>query len=84
MILFYILLGYLLFRFITGFVIPVFRTTRNVREQFSQMNQNQGRQQPPNGPASAAPGNPAAGTSSQRHPDASKVGEYIDFEEVKP
>ena len=86
MIFIFILLGYLLFRFVVGFLIPVFRTTRKMREQFSQMNQNPGRPSGSNANYSG-PGQAAGGPSpnpDERTPDASKVGEYIDFEEVKP
>ncbi len=87
MILLYMLLGYLLFRFVVGFLIPVFRTTRKMREQFSQMNQTPGSRPPGSTGGFSGAGQSAGGTSSNhtdRTPDASKVGEYIDFEEVKP
>jgi hypothetical protein len=75
------LLAYLLYRFIGGFLIPVFRTTRHMRRQFHEMNG-----QPPSG---SQPGNapdPASKTSGKdgaSKTETSKVGEYIDFEEVK-
>jgi hypothetical protein len=73
---------YLLYRFLTGFLIPVFRTTRKVRQQFNQMNG-----QPGAGP-SGNPGNSTRQSSQNTDPGNSrshgaKVGEYIDFEEVK-
>ena len=90
-VIFLAILFYLLYRFITGFLIPVFRTTKHVREQFSQM---KGQQM--NNPHGSGTGGPAAGephasphhaapkgSRAGRHPNSSKVGEYIDFEEVK-
>jgi hypothetical protein len=76
-----IILGYLLYRFIAGFLVPLFRTTSQMRQQFHDMN----RQPPPGG----QPGNPSnSGNGTAGKPEASKtetskVGEYIDFEEVK-
>ena len=35
----YILLGYVLYRFITGFLIPVFRTGKQIKKQFNEMQQ---------------------------------------------
>ncbi len=68
------ILLYLLYKFITGFLIPVFRTTRHVRQQFNQMNGKPGaKSQEKQGPS--APETPPS--------HGSKVGEYIDFEEVK-
>ena len=72
---FYILLGYVLYRFITGFLVPVFRTGRQIKKQFSDMQQrmhDQMQQQ------SSAPPPP-----QQQSAKKSAAGEYIDFEEVK-
>ena len=90
-VIFLAILFYLLYRFVTGLLIPVFRTTRQVREQFSQMKG----QQMNNQPGSGATGNsggagastqnaaPKGGSRANRRPNTAKVGEYIDFEEVK-
>ncbi len=96
------ILGYLLYRFIGGFLIPLFRTTRHMRQQFSNMNKQQGQDGQPSNSSSqgfsgqpgqrptANPPSPAGagfgGQSGQRtssNSGASKIGEYIDFEEVK-
>jgi hypothetical protein len=71
------ILIYLLYRFIAGFLIPVIRTTSQVRQQFNNMNKQQDGPTPnDHGQTPNAQGtNPVSGTS--------KVGEYIDFEEVK-
>jgi hypothetical protein len=61
---------YLLYRFVFNFVVPVARTTRHVRQQFRNMQEQQGDQQ-------ARPSEP------RRPAQKSSVGEYIDFEEVK-
>ena len=78
-----LLLAYLIYRFIAGFLVPVYRTTRHMRQQFHDMN---GRP-PADGPAPDAPhsaGTSTAGNkSSNQQNGGSKVGEYIDFEEVK-
>jgi hypothetical protein len=76
------ILFYLLYRFISGFLIPLVRTTVHMRRQFHNMNNTPGNQpgNPPN------PGNgPAApnGKTDAPKSTSSKVGEYIDFEEVK-
>ncbi|MFT3703601.1 MAG: hypothetical protein QM802_14655 [Agriterribacter sp.] len=71
----YIFLGYFLYRFITGFLIPVFKTGKQIRRQFNDMQQrmqdqmNQ-QQQPPFSPQTKDQGKTTA-------------GDYIDFEEVK-
>lgn len=73
----YIFLGYLLFRFITGFLIPVFRTGKQIKRQFNDMQQRmeeQMRQQ------QAATSNTQ---QTEKPAPKSSTGEYIDFEEVK-
>jgi hypothetical protein len=74
------ILGYFLYRFIAGFLVPLFRATGQMRQQFHNMNQ----QPPPGG----QPGNPTNSKASGEQPGptgqgSEKVGEYIDFEEVK-
>ena len=73
------ILIYLLYRFIAGFLIPVIRTTSHVRQQFNHMNGKQNQEDHSTngqGPGPKTQGSsPTSGTS--------KVGEYIDFEEVK-
>ena len=78
------ILGYVLYRFIGGFLIPLFRTTSQMRQQFRNMNQ------PPGGQAGNQPNSPngsdAKGTTKKTDTPksgSSKVGEYIDFEEIK-
>jgi cell division protein FtsB len=72
-----LLLAYIVYRFIFGFVIPVSKATRNVRQQFkaaqdqmeAQMRAQQGYTQPQQEPVS----NPVSRKISK---------EYIDFEEL--
>jgi hypothetical protein len=74
----YALLAYLLYRFIFGFLLPVFRTTRQVKKQFRDMQEKMNdfarqreevfQQQPKEDPK-----------KQQKAPP----GDYIDFEDVK-
>lgn len=66
---------YLLYRFIFNFLLPVVRTTRQVRQQFRNMQENMGPQQGFEQSQPKQPSRPSSGKPS--------VGEYIDFEEVK-
>ena len=75
------ILFYLLYRFISGFLIPVIRTTRHMRRQFHEMNG-----QPPPGAQPGSTPNSAGKTAEKpgaSKTGTSKVGEYIDFEDVK-
>jgi hypothetical protein len=71
----YLLFGYLLYRFVTGFVIPVFRTGKQIKKQFNNM-QERMQEQMNQQQAGATP-------HPKPSPDKTPVGEYIDFEEVK-
>ncbi|HTJ14731.1 MAG TPA: hypothetical protein VL547_21980 [Dinghuibacter sp.] len=70
-ILFFILLivGLFLFRLIAGVVLPVVRTAKVIRREFEE----QARPRPTPNPAAPAKGKP----------NWDKMGDYIDFEEVK-
>ena len=74
-ILFYAFLAYILYQIIFKFVIPVYRTTKQVRKGFrhmqEQMKQHEQQYQQQQKPEEVKNNNP------------SKAGEYIDFEEVK-
>lgn len=74
----YVFFGYLLFRFITGFLIPVFRTGRQIKRQFNDMQQ---RMQEQMNQQQAAAQNTAGNAEKSTH--KAPTGEYIDFEEVK-
>lgn len=64
----------MLYRFITGFLIPVFKTGKQIKKQFNQMQQHMNDQMKQQASSSSAPPQ-----SAKKSP----VGEYIDFEEVK-
>jgi hypothetical protein len=75
-------LGYLLYRFVAGFIVPIFRTTRQMRQQFHNMNNpSNGQKGNPSGSGNGSPSQ-NGGTEAPK-PGSSKVGEYIDFEEVE-
>jgi hypothetical protein len=67
---------YLLYRLVFDLIVPVYKTTKQVKKQFSdihdRMQQGPGAQ--PQQPSS--PPSPATGSKI-------KAGEYIDFEEIK-
>jgi hypothetical protein len=78
-VLFYILLGYLVFRFVFGFLVPIIRTTRQVKRSFREMNARMNAfagqdTQDPNAPAGQRPHVAAKAPSRD---------DYIDFEEIK-
>jgi Domain of unknown function (DUF4834) len=87
-IFFFAMVFYILYRFVFNFVVPVARTTRQVKQQFRNMQdaaQNQqGSFQDPYGPFNGQAGGPqAAQPQQQKRPSSNKAGEYIDFEEIK-
>jgi Sec-independent protein translocase protein TatA len=73
--LFYAFLIFLAYRFVFHFIIPVYKTTRQVKKQFrdmhNRMQEQMNRQQ--------------ASQQTAQQPDQKKTqsGDYIDFEEVK-
>jgi hypothetical protein len=85
-IFFFAIVFYVLYRFIFNFVVPIARTTRQVRQQFRNMQdlheQAQGGQNGYGQPGYDQ-GTQAGAGPQQRKPNSGKVGEYIDFEEVK-
>ncbi|TCJ17043.1 hypothetical protein EPD60_06955 [Flaviaesturariibacter flavus] len=80
-VLFYIFLAYLLFRFVFGFLVPIIRTTRQVKRGFREMNERMGSfggQHPEDLHSAQAPGQ-----RSQVNSKAPSKDDYIDFEEIK-
>lgn len=69
---------YILYRFVFGFILPVYKTTQNIKKGFRDMQEKANdhmRQQ-------------QAGQQNQQQPVSTSgkqesLGEYIDFEEVK-
>jgi hypothetical protein len=73
---FYAFLAYILYKLVFSFIIPVYKTTRQVRRGFRQMQEQMNQYQ--NGPYQQ--------TSSEQYSQTTKEntkGDYIDFEEVK-
>ena len=70
---------YLLYRFVFNFLLPVVRTTRQVRQQFRNMQEGMGEQQ------SFGSGERVQTQQKQERPSGGKPpkGDYIDFEEIK-
>ena len=76
--LFYIFLAYSLYQLIFKFIIPVYRTTRQVKKGFRDMQERMnGHMQQGGYAASSATVNDDPKTATK------STGEYIDFEEVK-
>lgn len=73
----YTFLFYLLFRFITGFLIPVFKTGKQIKRQFNDMQQRMEEQMKQQQAAEANT------KQAEKSPSPRPAGEYIDFEEVK-
>lgn len=71
----YFFLAFLLYQLVFKIILPVYRTTKRVRQSFRTMQERMDGQQP----------RPANSSFSKPHarPKMEKAGEYIDFEEVK-
>lgn len=74
---FYFFLAYILYQLVFKFIIPLYRTTRQVKKGFREMqermNQQMHQQQS------------YAEQSQPSHPEQKgKVGDYIEFEEIPP
>lgn len=77
-IFFFAIVFYILYRFIFNFVVPIARTTRQVKQQFRNMQETHNQQNAYQ--ESVYDRN----NSRQEKPTSNgKGGEYIDFEEVK-
>ena len=69
---------YLLYKFIFDFVIPVYNTTKHVKQKMNTMQEQMRQQQ------QAYENNSYNNTSQQEHPKKPvPEGDYIDYEEVK-
>jgi len=81
----YIFLGYLAYQFIFHFVLPIYRTTQQVRKKFEEMSTGINEADTVHQSRNAEQKSPPHSQNSP-HSDRSEnkpVGEYIDFEEVK-
>lgn len=76
---------YLLYRFVFNFVVPVVRTTKQVKRQFRNMQDhvNQGGGNPFQQQQYVRPEEPQPQAKKSRPSSSNNMGEYIDFEEVK-
>ena len=72
-----LLLAYIAYRFIFGFVIPVTKATRSVRQQFKAAQDQMEAQ------IRAQQGYAQTQQESASRPASKKPSDYIDFEEVK-
>ncbi len=66
---------YLLYRLVFELIVPVFKTTKTVRNQFKDMQDQMHRK------AEAFQKKPEESSSAQK--PKSRVGEYIEFEEIR-
>jgi hypothetical protein len=71
-ILFYGFLIYLLYQLVFNFIVPVYRSTRQIRKGFQKMHEQMNEKQQQQ---------TSSNTTDQK--SNTKVGEYIDFEEIK-
>jgi hypothetical protein len=76
-ILFFGIIFYLVYRLVFDLIVPVLRGTIKMRQHFGSMHSRYQQQQTPGGSSGAAP------KARSEQPKPSRVGEYIDFEEVK-
>jgi hypothetical protein len=80
--LFLAIVFYLLYRFVFNFLLPVVRATRQVRQQFRNMQG--GEQKEAASGAGATRPSSGAGRPAERHSSTKGPAEdYIDFEEIK-
>jgi cytoskeletal protein RodZ len=69
---------YIIYKVVFELVIPIFRTTQKIRQQFSNMQDQMNANGQQNGYSNNTPSpKPAKKTTT-------RAGDYIDFEEVKP
>lgn len=74
-VIFWLLLAWFAYKFIFDFLLPVLKVSRRMRRQMQEFQQRAQQQQPP--------AEQAANEHKNNSTPNTKVGEYIDFEEVK-
>jgi len=75
--LFYAFLAYMLYKLVFGLILPLYRTTRQIKKGFREMNERMHQQmQQPGPPPPAKESRPSSAAGPAK-------GDYIDFEEVK-
>jgi hypothetical protein len=77
--LFFFFLFYLAWKLIFDFILPIVRTTRQVKRGFREMNE---RMNGAGSPFGQQPGQPKPGTMPKQEPKTGG-GDYIEFEEIK-
>ncbi|AWO01427.1 hypothetical protein DLD77_06840 [Chitinophaga alhagiae] len=77
-LLFYIFIGWILYKLVFDFIIPVYRGTKQVRRQVRDMQQHMQEQFRQQQQQQQAPPQPTSPSAPKR-----EKGDYIDFEEVK-
>lgn len=83
------ILIYFLIRFVFNFLIPLFRVTRQMKDQVKNFNERMSGQNPyqANGGAYGPTGRPynpgPHGPAPKKPADRPKTGDYIDFEEIR-
>ena len=75
--LFYTFLFYVLYKLVVNFIIPVYRTTKQVKKSFRDMQEQMQQHQQQQSAAYQQQQQPPS--PKKQHP----LGDYIDFEEVK-
>ena len=73
--LFLAFVAYLVYKLVVNFIIPIYKTTRQVKQKFRDMQEQMNGQHNTN----RSNGEPTAATENKK----TGVGDYIDFEEVK-
>jgi len=82
-----LILGYFLFRLIFNLILPIVRSTKAVRQQFARMQEEarpgQGAAGHQGASQNRGSAQSASGAAPKPTPNWDKMGDYIDFEEVK-
>ena len=76
-VLLYIFLIYLVYQFVFNFLIPLYKTAQKLRNGFHEMDNRM------NAGSDGTQHSSAQKTPPNNDPSKEKVGEYIDFEEIK-
>ena len=79
----YLLLAWFLYNLIFKFIIPVYRASKQMRQQFKKMQETMQEQQRQYQEANGGFSTKGYQPSTPPKTSANKGGEYIDFEEVK-
>ena len=77
-ILFELFLLYLAYKLIFDFIIPVYRTTKQMKQKMSDLHERMENQHRQNTASTPSPGNTTSKTQSK-----TAAGDYIDYEEIK-